>query len=113
MLPETPGSLPGWFGSSAGASVTDGRETREGGLWQRGCSAMLTSGNIAVHQGGEAKPISLLLRKYYVKSFSHSTVSVIGPRKLEVVLLLSGTLLIVAFLVSAWLCSNGKRLPVL
>ena len=29
-LAEAPGSLPGWFGSSAGASVADGRKTREG-----------------------------------------------------------------------------------
>ena len=68
---------------------------------------------MAVCRGREAKPLSLSLRKYYVRSLSHSAVSVIGPRKLEVVLLLSGTLLIAAFLFSAWLCSNGKRLPVL
>lgn len=76
-------------------------------------AAVLTSRNIAVCRGGEAKPLSLSLRKYYVRSLSHNTASVIGLRKLEVVLLLSGTLLILAFLFSPWLCSKGKRLPVL
>lgn len=73
----------------------------------------LMSGNVAVRRGGEAKPLSLSLRKCYVRSLSHSAVSVIGPGKLEAVLLLPGILVIVAFLFSAWLCSNGKILPVL
>lgn len=38
---------------------------------------------------------------------------VAGPRRLEVVLLLSGTLLIIAFLFCAGLCLKGKGLPVL
>lgn len=38
---------------------------------------------------------------------------VAGPKRLEVVLLLSGTLLIEAFLFHAGLCPEGKGLPVL
>lgn len=40
-------------------------------------------------------------------------VPVAGPGRLEVVLLFSGTLLIVAFLFGAGLCPEGKGLPVL
>lgn len=71
------------------------------------------AGTLLFCRGGEAKPLSLSLRKYSIKSLSHSAASVVGPGRLEVVLLLSGTLLIAAFLFSARLCSGGKRLPVL
>lgn len=40
-------------------------------------------------------------------------VPVAGPRRLDMVLLFSGTLLIVTFLFRAELCPKGKGLPVL
>lgn len=58
-------------------------------------------GTLLLALEGKPSPLSLSLRKYYVRSLSHSALSLIGARKLEVFLLLSGTLLIVAFLFSA------------
>lgn len=68
-------------------------------------------GHCSPGRGGQAPlfVIEEILRK---KSFS-CPAPVAGQRRLEVVLLLSGTLLFVAFLLAAGLCPKGKGLPVL
>lgn len=61
---------------------------------------------------GSQAPV-LVIEEILSKEPFSCPVPVAGPRRLEMVLLLSGTPLNVAFLLRAGLCPKGKGLPVL